>query len=207
MSQKSKNKLSGGLAVVLSIVIVLLAALLIDKYTVPTSTFTDGLGQQQTISSFDDCMDWVMPWEEINGVMYCYAPGDVEFSDGRSVRSLGIALSIFLAVFVVFQALLAVGRPYGEAAWGGQKGKVLPANYRIASVASSLFFVFSILVVLSKIGVIGLVSSAFADTYLWFLTGYLGLGTVMNAISRSKKERLWTPVVAVMFALCLMLMI
>lgn len=123
------------------------------------------------------------------------------------MQFLGITLSIFLLFFAVFQILLASGSPYGEAAWGGRQGKVLPKNYRIASVFSCLFFIFSILVVLSATGIIDLFSSSFADGYMWFLTIYLGLGIIMNAISRSKKERYWAPVIAVMFILCLMIVL
>lgn len=120
---------------------------------------------------------------------------------------LGIILTLFLLFFAVFQILLALGAPYGEAAWGGQKGRVLPKNYRIASIFSSLFFVFSILVVLSATGIIDLFSSAFVNGYMWFLTVYLGLGIILNAISRSKIERYWAPVIAAMFVLCLMIVL
>lgn len=123
------------------------------------------------------------------------------------MTELGIILSLFLLFFAVFQVLLASGAPYGEAAWGGKKGKVLPRNYRIASVFSCLFFIFSILVVLSATGTMDLFSSSFVDEYMWFLTIYLGLGIIMNAISRSKKERYWAPVIAVMFILSLMIVI
>lgn len=123
------------------------------------------------------------------------------------MQIFGIILSVFLLFIAVFQILLALGAPYGEAAWGGQKGKVLPKNYRIASAFSGLFFIFSIMVVLSKIGIIELFNTSFEDSYMWFLTVYLGLGIVMNAISRSKIERYWVPVIAVMFVLSLIITI
>jgi hypothetical protein len=119
----------------------------------------------------------------------------------------GIILSIFLLFFAIFQILLATGSPYGEAAWGGQKGKILPRNYRIASAFSCLFFIFSTLVVISMTGIIDLFNSPFVDRYMWFLTIYLGLGIFMNAISRSKIERYWAPIIAVMFALSLIIVI
>jgi hypothetical protein len=120
---------------------------------------------------------------------------------------LGIALSSFLLLIAVFQILLALGAPYGEAAWGGRQGKILPRNYRIASAFSCLFFIFSILVVLSATAIIDLFSSSFADGYMWFLTVYLGLGIIMNAISRSKIERYWAPVIAVMFVICIIIVL
>ena len=123
------------------------------------------------------------------------------------MQVLGIALSLFLLFFAIFQLLLVMGAPYGEAAWGGRQGKILPRNYRIASAFSCLFFIISILVVLSATGIINLFSSSFVGGYMWFLTVYLGLGIIMNAISRSKIERYWAPVIAVMFILCLMILL
>jgi hypothetical protein len=123
------------------------------------------------------------------------------------MQILGIVLSSFLLLIAVFQILLALGAPYGEAAWGGRQGKILPRNYRIASAFSCLFFIFSIIVVLSATGIIDVFGSSFVDGYMWFLTVYLGLGIFMNAISRSKIERLWAPVIAVMFVLCLMIVL
>ena len=119
----------------------------------------------------------------------------------------GILLSIFLAGLLLFQILLALGLPYGEYAWGGQQGKVLPRKYRVASVFSSMFFLFSIHMTLSKTGVVAEVNPTFVNGFMWFLTAYLGLGVVINAISRSKKERIWAPVVALMFVLSLLIVI
>lgn len=117
----------------------------------------------------------------------------------------GITLSLLLLFFAIFQFLLVLGLPYGEASWGGQQGKILPRKYRIASALSVPFFVFSMLIVLSGSGVIELFKVSFVDGYMWFLTIYLGLGIIMNAISRSKVERLWTPVITIMFILSLMI--
>jgi preprotein translocase subunit SecG len=49
----------------------------------------------------------------------------------------------------------------------------------------------------SKAGIIAIVpDGAFLTVSMWVLTGYFALGIVLNAISRSKKERmLMTPVV------------
>ena len=116
-----------------------------------------------------------------------------------------IALSLLLGLMVMFQIMLAAGLPLGQAAWGGEQGKVLPEKYRIASAASSLVLIFSILVVLSETGVINLFGATFSNIYMWVLTVYLGIGIVMNAVSRSKIERLWAPVVAIMFILCLLI--
>jgi hypothetical protein len=120
---------------------------------------------------------------------------------------LGIMLSSLLAVFLLLQRLLALGVPLGEYAWGGQNGKILPIKWRIASVVSSFFFLFSIHMVLSKTGVVAEVNPTFVNGFMWFLTMYLGLGIIMNAFSRSKKERIWAPVLTVMCVISLLITI
>lgn len=122
-----------------------------------------------------------------------------------TVTAFGIHLSLLLCVFALFHLLLFLGVPWGEAAWGGQQGKRLPKKFRVASLLSSFFFIFSIGVVLSKISLIDWSSPTFSDAYLWFLAALMAVGTVMNTLSPSKPEKLWAPVTALMFVLCLML--
>lgn len=44
------------------------------------SVFIDGQGNEQTISNYQECMDWAMPWEEKDGITHCYAPGGITFT-------------------------------------------------------------------------------------------------------------------------------
>ncbi len=108
------------------------------------------------------------------------------------VTFLGILILIALSVF---QLLLIIGKPLGSYAWGGQY-KVLPKKLRIASVFSVvLYFMFGAFLI-SKAGVVSIIpDSSFLTVAMWVSTGYFVLGIFMNAISRSKKERmLMTPV-------------
>ena len=120
--------------------------------------------------------------------------------------ALAIALSALMGVQVIFQALLAAGVPWGRAAWGGQH-EVLPTGFRFGSVFSALFFVFAILVALSRGDVISLFGRELTTVFFWIFTIYFGIGIAMNAFSRSKIERIWAPVLAVMFVLSLLLLI
>ena len=115
-----------------------------------------------------------------------------------------VALAL-LAALAVFQALLAAGRPLGRFAWGGQH-EVLPPGMRIGSVVSiALYSAFAVLL-LQVAGVISPLPDGFADVAIWVVTGYFVLGIVMNAISRSRSERLtMTPVVAVLAVATLVL--
>lgn len=107
----------------------------------------------------------------------------------------------------LFQFLLALGFPYGQASWVGQHKGVLPKNLRIGSAIAGLLLLFSLFVVLSKSSVLEIFPSSFENYYLWFISLYFVLGTIMNALSRSKVERLWAPYLAVMFLVSLRIIV
>ncbi len=115
-----------------------------------------------------------------------------------------VALAL-LAALAVFQGLLAAGLPLGRFAWGGQH-EVLPPNLRIGSAVSiGLYAAFAVLI-LQAAGAISPLPDGVAGVAIWVLTGYLVLGIGMNAISRSRPERLtMTPVVALLAGSCLVL--
>ena len=107
----------------------------------------------------------------------------------------GIALGLLLLI-VVFQVALALGAPFGKAAWGGQNDDVLPGRLRAASaIAGVVIYPAVIALVLSASGVIDadLVPGK-GDVAMWFLATLFGLGGIANAVSRSSLERWWSPV-------------
>jgi hypothetical protein len=110
---------------------------------------------------------------------------------------------VLLGALTVFQALLVAGRPLGRFAWGGQH-VVLPPGLRVGSVISiALYGAFAVLI-LRAAGALEVLSDGFVDVAIWVLTAYFALGIGMNAISRSRPERLvMTPVVLVLAGVCL----
>lgn len=110
-----------------------------------------------------------------------------------------LLLCVILAGAGVFQAMLAAGKPWGEWAFGGQMKGVLPNRYRIASLVSIGIYLIQIAHYLSQANLIASPFSANTATAInWILVGFFALGTLMNGISRSKKERaLWTPILAI----------
>ncbi len=103
--------------------------------------------------------------------------------------------SIVLAALVVFQLALAAGAPWGELAWGGQH-RVLPTRLRVGSVISAGVYLGLGWVALSAAG---LTTWDPPSVLVWVVFGLLALGIVMNAASRSRRERLvMTPVVVVL---------
>ena len=106
---------------------------------------------------------------------------------------------VVIALLVIFQLLLALGVPWGRFAWGGQHDGKLPVGYRIASAVSILIYGFLGTVILDRAGVISLYDSGFVVVMAWITFGYLTLGVLMNAVSRSQSERnLMTPVALVL---------
>jgi hypothetical protein len=110
-----------------------------------------------------------------------------------------IAICIILIFAGIFQALLASGKPWGEWAYGGQNEGVLPRELRISSVLAIFVYLFQILHYLGQAQVIGLFfSTSINEVINWVMVAFFALGTLMNGISRSKKERnLWTPILLV----------
>jgi hypothetical protein len=112
---------------------------------------------------------------------------------------------VLLGALAVFQALLVAGQPLGRFAWGGQH-EVLPTGLRVGSAVSiALYAAFAVLM-LSAADALDVLPTGFVEVAIWVLTGYFTLGIAMNAISRSRPERLvMTPVVLVLAVVCLVL--
>ncbi len=104
-----------------------------------------------------------------------------------------------------FQVALALGAPWGKAAWGGVHER-LPAGLRIAGGVAAVIWLVAALVVLSRAGYEwSPVPLSVARWATWVLFGMLVLGTLMNLASRSRPERLiQTPIAAVLAILCLL---
>lgn len=97
---------------------------------------------------------------------------------------------------------LALGLPYGEFAMGG-KYKVMPTNMRYVCALSVLIQWFAILILLQTAGLIPLlVSSEITRGICFFFAVYLSINVVMNAFSKSKKEKYIATPLSVITAIC-----
>jgi hypothetical protein len=118
------------------------------------------------------------------------------------VALLGVVL---LGALAVFQASLVAGAPWGRFAWGGRYA-VLPTNLRVGSAVSIALYALFAVLMLQAAGAVEVLPRGLVDVGIWILTGYLVIGVVMNAASRSRSERLvMTPVVLALAAVCLVL--
>jgi len=106
-----------------------------------------------------------------------------------------LVFSVTIGLLGVFQLALAAGAPWGRLAWGGGHER-LPAAYRVGSLVSILIYAVFATIVLERAGLIAVLPSPeIARVGAWIIAGYMTLGIVMNAISRSLPERfVMTPV-------------
>ncbi len=113
--------------------------------------------------------------------------------DARSER----ATAAMLAGVGTFQALLAAGAPWAAASWGGRHRGVLPGHLRTASgVAAVAYFAVAGFIAGGR-GRADARSTTFTAISAW-----MGVGTLVNAMSPSRVERLvWTPTCAATTAL------
>jgi hypothetical protein len=112
-----------------------------------------------------------------------------------------VAVSL-IAVVDVFQLALALGAPAGAAAWGGSYSGVLPTRLRVASGFAALFFYPAVVVLVLDSGGVIDVGWGVGPPWMWVIAGFFALGALANVVSRSRIERIWAPVSAVIAFCC-----
>ncbi|MDV2884550.1 hypothetical protein RYX45_05120 [Alkalihalophilus pseudofirmus] len=117
-----------------------------------------------------------------------------------------ILVTIIFTSIAIFQVLLSLGYPLGEAAMGGYH-KILPAPLRIVSAFNALILLFMAYVFLKHAGLLTHFNFSLPTNVLvWVFTAFLGVNTLANFVSKSKKERvIMTPLSGVAFILCLII--
>lgn len=107
------------------------------------------------------------------------------------------------AIIIILSLLLVCGAPLGELTMGGQF-KVFPAKLRIVLVVQMLLQIFFAIIILQMGGLMPLWVSYKATRYTCIaMAVYLSMNTVMNAISKSKKEKfIMTPLSLITAACC-----
>ena len=112
---------------------------------------------------------------------------------------IGAIIFIFIALFTLF---VMMGLPLGEFTMGGQT-KVLPKDKRYMAFVSLLIQVFAAIVILQAGGHIILWFSYKLTKYIcFFFAIYLILNTIMNYMSKSKKEKYVMMPLSLVAAIC-----
>ena len=97
--------------------------------------------------------------------------------------------AILFGVIATITVLVACGLPLGEFTMGGQH-KILPKKLRVVAVISVAIQIFAMIIILQAGGFISLWLSFKVTKYIcFFFAAYLFLNTVMNMISKSRKEK------------------
>ena len=97
--------------------------------------------------------------------------------------------AILFGVIATITVLVACGLPLGEFTMGGQH-KILPKKLRVVAVISVAIQIFAMIIILQAGGFIPLWLSFKVTKYIcFFFAAYLSLNTIMNMISKSRKEK------------------
>ena len=121
----------------------------------------------------------------------------------RVARRAALAAAAGFLLVAAFQVGLALGAPWGGAAWGGRDAGVLSPSLRRASAVAVVVYVGVGLLVLGRAG---FWASARGSGLLrwgtWLLAAVLLLGTILNIASSSAWERFgWAPFTLVLATL------
>ena len=97
--------------------------------------------------------------------------------------------AVLFGAIAIMTVLVACGLPLGEFTMGGQH-KILPENFRVMAVISMAIQIFAMIIILQAGGFISLWLSFKVTKYIcFFFAAYLSLNTIMNMISKSRKEK------------------
>ncbi|GHF22142.1 hypothetical protein [Pseudolysinimonas yzui] len=125
-------------------------------------------------------------------------------SDPTAITRVAATVALVLfALLIVFQLALALGAPWGRAAYGGQNTGVLPMQFRVASAVAVVVWAAIALVVARRAGlpVWSPLPVAWLPVVVWIVVGLLVVAVVMNAITPSGLERaIWLPFTLLLLA-------
>ncbi len=91
---------------------------------------------------------------------------------------------------IIFQTAVTLGAPLGEYTMGGKFHGSIPKKYRFLPIIQIIILsIFGITVYLKSFETI-ISSEYYADEGIWVLVVFFSIGTLVNLLSKSKKERL-----------------
>ncbi|MGN6271824.1 MAG: hypothetical protein ACTHMQ_01915 [Protaetiibacter sp.] len=114
----------------------------------------------------------------------------------------GVVAAVLYLALAGFQLALALGAPWGRAAYGGQHPAAVPARLRVSSAVATVVWAAVALIVARRAGFAlwAPLPDAWLPVAVWVVTGLGVVAIVMNAITPSRIERaIWLPVSALLF--------
>ena len=110
--------------------------------------------------------------------------------------------AVLFGLIAIMTILVACGLPLGEYTMGGQH-KILPKKCRLAAVVSVAIQIFAMIIILQAGGLLPLWPPFKVTKYIcFFFAAYLSLNTIMNMISKSKKEKYVMTPISLIAAIC-----
>lgn len=106
------------------------------------------------------------------------------------------------SIVIILSILIICGLPLGELTMGGQY-KVFPKKLRIILVTQLILQIFFVVIILQIGGIIPLWFSGKVTRIIGIVMAvYLSLNTVMNFVSKSKKEKYIMTPLSLISAIC-----
>ena len=110
--------------------------------------------------------------------------------------------AVLFGAIAIMTVLVACGFPLGEFTMGGQH-KILPEKFRVMAVISVAIQIFAMIIILQAGGFISLWLPFKVTKYIcFFFAAYLFLNTIMNMISKSRKEKYVMTPLSLIAAIC-----
>jgi hypothetical protein len=120
-----------------------------------------------------------------------------------ATRIAAVSAATLFGILAAFQLAIALGAPWGRAAYGGYT-ETPGIELRVSSVVATVIWASAALIVLKRTAhkVWAPLPKRALPVAVWVLGGLTALGTLPNLISQSPLERnIWTPVSIVLAAL------
>ena len=113
--------------------------------------------------------------------------------------------AVLFGIIAIMTVLVACGLPLGEFTMGGQH-KILPKKLRVVAVISVAIQIFAMIIILQAGGFIPLCLSFKLTKYIcFFFAAYLSLNTIMNMLSKSRKEKYVMTPISLIAGICFLI--
>lgn len=125
-----------------------------------------------------------------------------EILNSTEENMVAIIGTIAFSVVIILSVLIICGLPLGDLTMGGQY-KVFPKKLRLVLVTQLILQIFFVIVILQMGGFLSLWFSEKATRIIGIVMAvYLSLNTIMNFVSKSKKEKYIMTPLSFVAALC-----
>lgn len=106
-----------------------------------------------------------------------------------------ILFTALTGIVILFQLGLAAGMPWGAASMGGKYPGKYPPKMRLVAIVNAVILGGMLVIAWVRAGRVFPELQSISSVGIWVMVVFFALGTVMNAITPSKIERIWVPVV------------